>query len=69
MTRVPLPTVLWMASSPPCRSITERASAMPSPVPCGLVVKKRSNIRDSVSSLIPRPVSSMITVTVRVSAA
>ena len=38
-------------------------------MPCGLVVKNRSNIRESVSSLIPAPVSSIVTVIVRVSAA
>src|SRR5437867_2030926 len=69
LTRVPCPRTLCTASSPPCRSITERAMAMPSPVPCGLVVKKRSKMRDSVSSDMPPPVSSMVTVSVFASAA
>src|SRR5947207_2618675 len=68
-TRVPCPTTLCTLSSPPCRSITERAMAMPRPVPWGLVVKKRSKIRDSVSSGMPPPVSSIVTVSALVSAA
>src|SRR3989475_895322 len=58
-TRVPLPSALCTVSSPPWRSTTERAIAMPSPVPSGLVVKKRSNRRVRVSSFIPGPSSSM----------
>src|SRR5881409_2349716 len=58
-TRVPLPSALCTVSSPTWRSTTERAIAMPSPVPSGLVVKKRSNRRVRVSSFIPGPSSSM----------
>src|SRR5262249_26409982 len=68
-TRVPCPSTLCTTSSPPCKSTTERAIAMPRPVPSGLVVKKRSKMRASVSSVMPVPVSSKVTVSVFVSAA
>src|SRR5439155_25843683 len=67
-TRVPSPTRLDTVSSPACRLTTDRAIDIPSPVPSGLVVKNRSNARASVSSVMPGPVSSMVTVTVPVAA-
>src|SRR5262249_41880924 len=69
VTRVPSPTTLWRAREPPWPSMTVRAMAMPSPVPSGLVVKKKSKARESVSSLMPHPVSWKVTVMIRVAGA
>src|SRR5260370_1178298 len=68
-TSVPWPTRLCTVSVPPWRSTTERAIDMPSPVPSVFVVKNGSNARARTSSVMPTPVSSIVTASVAVSAA
>src|SRR5260370_564078 len=60
-TSVPWPTRLCTVSVPPWRSTTERAIDMPSPVPSVFVVKNGSNARARTSSVMPAPVSSLVT--------
>src|SRR5712692_6682202 len=68
-TSVPWPTRLCTVSVPPWRSTTERAIDMPSPVPSVFVVKNGSNARARTSSVMPAPVSSIVTASVPVSGA